>query len=80
VFGLKKKGPGRPTEAFAHAEGCKIVVADPDYDPPWQEVSEGLWRRTCQCYSQDIYEPPVDTRSRLDPWDPATFRHGGGCE
>jgi hypothetical protein len=37
-------------------------------------------RRTCQCYSEDIYEPRVDTRTRLNPLDSATFRHGGGCE
>lgn len=80
MFGLKKKGPSRPTEAFAHAEGCKVVVADPGFQPEWQEIEEGHWRRICQCWSEDIYEPRVDTRTRLDPLDPSTFRHGGGCE
>ena len=80
MFGLKKKGPSRPTGAFAHADGCKIVVADPGFEPEWQEVEEGHWRRICQCYSEDIYEPRADTRTRLDPMDPATFRHGAGCE
>jgi hypothetical protein len=80
MFGLKKNGPSQPFQPFAHAVGCKIVVADPAYEPPWQEVEEGHWRRICQCWSEDIYEPRVDTRTRLDPWDPATFRHGGECE
>ena len=80
MFGLRKKGPSRPTDAFAHAEGCKLVVADPRFKPEWQEIEEGHWRRICQCWSEDIYEPRVDTRTRLDPWDPATFGHGGGCE
>ena len=80
MFGLKKKGPSRPTEAFAHAEGCKVVVADPGFKPEWQEIEEGHWRRICQCWSEDIYEPRVDTRTRLDPLDPSTFGHCGGCE
>jgi hypothetical protein len=25
-------------------------------------------------------EPPADEGVRLDPLDPSTFRHGGGCE
>lgn len=80
MFGLKKKGPSRPTEAFAHADGCTIVTADPGFQPEWQEIETGHWRRTCQCYSEDIYEPRVDKRARLNPLDPSTFRHGGGCE
>ena len=80
MFGLKKKGPSQPTGPFAHAEGCKIVVADPDYEPPWQEIEEGHWRRICQCYSDDRYEPRADSRTRLDPMDPSTFRHFGECK
>jgi hypothetical protein len=80
MFGLKKNGPSQPTGPFAHADGCKIVVADPDFEPEWEELEEGHWRRTCQCYSEDRWEPRVDTRTRLDPLDPATFRHLGGCE
>ena len=74
MFGLKKKGPSRPTEAFAHAEGCKVVVADPGFEPEWQEIEEGHWRRICQCWSEDIYEPRVDTRTRLDPLGPGHLR------
>ena len=81
MLGLgKKKGLSRPTEAFVHAEGCKVVVADPGFKPEWQEIEEGHWRRICQCYSEDIYEPRTDTRTRLDPMDPATFGHCGGCD
>ena len=56
------------------------MVADPGFQPEWQEIEEGHWRRICQCYSEDIYEPRVDTRTRLDPLDPATFRHLPECE
>ena len=54
MFGLKKKGPSRPTQAFAHAVGCTIVTADPGFQPEWQEIEEGHWRRICQCWSEDI--------------------------
>ena len=80
MFGLKKKGPSQPTGPFAHAVGCKIIVADPDFQPEWQELEEGHWRRICQCWSEDRYEPRVDTRTRLDPLDPSTFAHFPACE
>jgi hypothetical protein len=80
MFGLKKKGPSQPTAPFAHAVGCVIVKADPGFEPEWQEIEEGHWRRTCQCYSEDRYEPRADTRTRLAPHDPATFRHFPECE
>jgi hypothetical protein len=67
MFG-RKKGPSRPTAAFDHAFGCKIVVADPGFEPEWQEIEEGHWRRTCQCHAEDIYEPRADTRTRLARW------------
>jgi hypothetical protein len=41
MFGLKKKGPSRPTGPFAHAAGCKILVADPGFQPEWQEIEVG---------------------------------------
>ena len=41
--------------------------------------SEGHWRRTCQCYAEDVYEPRPDPRTRLDPHDPATFQHFPAC-
>lgn len=81
MLGLgKKKGPSQPTGPFAHAVGCKIAVADPGFQPEWQELEEGHWRRTCQCYSEDRYEPRAGTRTRLAPYDPATFRHFPECE
>ena len=80
MFGLKKNGPSRPTEEFVHAEGCKIVVATPGWKPEWQEAEqEGHWQRICQCWTENIYEPRVDTRPRLDPLDPSTARHAGGA-
>jgi hypothetical protein len=56
------------------------VTADPGFQPEWQEIEEGHWRRICQCRPEDIYEPRVDTRTRLNPLDPATFRHAPECE
>ena len=29
---------------------------------------------------EGLAEPRIDTRTRLDPLDPSTFRHLGGCE
>jgi hypothetical protein len=80
VFGLKKKGPRQPTGPFAHAYDCKLVKSDPGFEPQWQEIEEGHWRRICQCRPEDIYEPRVDTRTRLNPLDPSTFRHAPECE
>ena len=80
MFGLKKKGPSQPSGPFAHGHGCKILVADPGFEPEWQEIEEGHWRRTCQCWAEDRYEPSAFTRTRLDPYDPSTFAHAPQCE
>jgi hypothetical protein len=80
MFGLKKKGPSQPTGPFAHADGCKLVVADPDFEPEWQGLDEGHWRRICQCHAEDRWEPRADTRTRLDPLDPSTFAHFPACK
>ena len=79
MFG-RKKGPSQPSGPLAHADGCKVVVADPGFQPEWQEIEEGHWRRICQCYSEDIYDQRADTRMRLDPYDPSTFGHWPSCE
>jgi hypothetical protein len=76
----EEQGPSNPTGPFARANGCKIVVADPDFEPDWQELEEGHWRRTCQCNSEDRWEPRADARTRLDPLDPSTFAHVPKCE
>jgi hypothetical protein len=55
-------------------------VADPDFEPEWQEIDEGHWQRACQCYSEDRWEPRADTRTRLDPMNPSTFAHFPACE
>jgi hypothetical protein len=57
-----------------------MVRADPGFQPEWQEIETGHWRRECQCYAEDHWEAPVDRRTRLDPLDPATFRHAPQCE
>ena len=77
MFDRRKKRPARP---FAHADNCKIVKADPGVEIRWQEVETGLWIAECQCGKEYHREPLADSRVRLDPLDPSTFRHGGGCD
>jgi hypothetical protein len=77
MFDLRKKGPTRP---FSHADHCKLVKADPRVEIPWTEIESGHWQAVCQCGSENFYEEPADRRARLDPLDPSTFRHAGGCE
>jgi hypothetical protein len=77
MFGLRKTGPTRP---FAHAYDCRIVKADPGVEILWSEVESGHWQAVCECGSEDVYEEPADRRARLDPLDPSSFGHVGGCE
>ena len=79
MLGLKKKGPSRPTEAFAHADGCKIVRADPGFEPEWQEIEEGTGGGPASATAKTSTSH-ASTRARLDPLDPATFRHAPQCE
>jgi hypothetical protein len=76
MFGLRKKGPTRP---FRHEDDCKILRADPGVQIEWSEIRAGVWEAVCQCGKQTYHEP-TPARARLDPLDPSTFRHGGGCE
>jgi hypothetical protein len=73
MFGLSKKGPTRP---FAPADDCKILKADPGVQIPWSKVESGHWVGTCVCGEQHHYAP-APKRTRLDPLDPGTSRHGG---
>jgi len=73
----KERGPTRP---FMHTPDCKIMKADPTTEIKWQEVETGLWVAECRCGKEYERETPADQRVRLDPLDPATFRHLGGCE
>ena len=77
MLGFKRKGG--PTRAFSHASDCKIVKADPGVEIPWQEIETGLWIAECQCGKHYHHEPLADGRVRLDPLDPATFRHTPAC-
>jgi hypothetical protein len=78
MLGFKKKGgPNRP---FVHAPDCKIMKVDPTTEIKWQEHERGLWIAECVCGKEYERETPADQRVRLDPLDPATFRHLGGCE
>ena len=77
MFGFRKKGPDA---AFVHASDCKIVKIDPDVDSKWWEETTGHWRAECVCGVQYWHEPFVERRTRLDPLDPANFRHAPQCE
>ena len=78
MFDKKQGGP--PDRPFTHSDTCKIVKADPGVSIPWSEVESGHWVATCVCGDQHYYAPPPNTRTRLDPIDPGTSRHGGACE
>ena len=52
-----------PSQVFSHADGCKIVKADPNVQIPWSEIESGHWRATCQCGSQHYHEPGWQTCS-----------------
>jgi hypothetical protein len=79
MLGLtKKKGP--PTPPFTHTGDCRIMRADPGFEPPWSNIGRGHWQRECQCGVEHFHEYLVDRRPRLDPLDPATARHLPQCE
>jgi hypothetical protein len=79
VFGLKKKN-GPPPQPFQHASTCPIVRSDPGYEPPWQEIDRGNWKRECRCTAEYWHEVPADAHVQIDPFDPSTSRHLGQCE
>jgi hypothetical protein len=68
-----------PSRVFPHADGCKIVEADPNVQIPWSEIQRGHRRATCVCGSQDYYEP-AGRPARVDPLDPSRAMHLGACE
>jgi hypothetical protein len=74
---FRKQRP--PDGPFEHADDCKVYKADPDIDPPWNEVETRHWVRTCQC-SEQHWRAPEPARARLDPYDPKTSHHLGQCE
>ena len=74
MFG-RKKGPTHPTQPFTHADGCKILKADPGVSIPWSYCGDGLWKAECVCTTEYFREPITDNRLRLDPLDPKTSRH-----
>jgi hypothetical protein len=78
MFSRKKKGG--PARAFSHAEGCKILAADPTVSIEWSELERGHWRAVCVCGAEDYYEPVGVNRVRLDPLDPKTAGHAPQCE
>lgn len=77
MFGRTKKGPNK---AFAHADGCKLLRADPGVVIPWNEVRAGYWEARCVCGVEGWHAPDAARVRRNDPYDPATARHLGQCE
>jgi hypothetical protein len=74
-----RRSPKPPTKRpFAHEEGCPIALRDPDFVPEWQLIDEGKWQRSCQCTTETAYERPGVPK--IDPYDPATFRHAPQCD
>jgi hypothetical protein len=41
MFHRMRKGPDR---VFSHAEGCKILAADPSVRIEWSEIERGHWQ------------------------------------
>jgi hypothetical protein len=78
MFHTRKKIRPPGTE-FLHAGDCRILKADADVKPPWNEIERGLWKRECVC-SFEYWREPVPQDRRQDPYDPRTFRHAGQCE
>ena len=64
---LKHKKHGPPPRPFTHTSDCVIVRTDPGYEPPWQEIESGSWKRECQSTAEYWHAPHVDDRVRLDP-------------
>jgi hypothetical protein len=76
MFKRSKKPTDRP---FVHDDNCAIVKADPNVTIEWEEIETGKWQRTCQCGIETV-TAQTDETVRLDPHDPATFRHAPQCE
>jgi hypothetical protein len=79
MLGFEKRRPPI-LPAFQHADGCKIMKADPTTEIRWSEIRRGVWEAICVCGKQYHYESIADARSRQDPYHPSTFRHFGQCE
>jgi hypothetical protein len=78
MFNTKKRA-GPPDRPFTHSPDCKILQADPRVEIGWSEIRRGVWEQRCVCGVRTWYAPAAP-RAKLDPLDPATSRHGGGCE
>jgi hypothetical protein len=74
-----KQRPEPLERPFVHADGCKILKNDPGVELEWSQVERGHFERICVCGRQDYYVPAAP-RTQLDPLDPATGHHLGGCE
>ena len=75
MFGRPKKAPDK---LFMHAEGCRILAADPTAEIQWGELERGHWVAECVCGTEHYHEPRTRP-ARLDPLDPKTARHLPQC-
>ena len=64
---------------FSHADGCRVLRADPTIVIEWQRIEGRRWQRICECGTETVYEP-VPSRVQPDPYDPVTSRHLPQCE
>jgi hypothetical protein len=69
-----RKEQAPPARPFEHNGRCPIARVDPGFQPVWNEIETGRWRRECQCGAEG-WNAPADRRARLDPLDPQTSRH-----
>jgi hypothetical protein len=75
----KKNGRGPPARPFSHADGCKILAADPGVQIEWSEIERGHWVATCRC-GEEHYREPEPAGVRNDPYDPRTAHHLPQCD
>jgi hypothetical protein len=48
----------RPRDTlFEHSENCPLVRAESGYQPIWNEVESGRWRRECRCGAEGWSAP-----------------------
>jgi hypothetical protein len=77
---LRRNDHTPPKKVFSHADGCKILAADPTVSIPWNEIRTGHWEARCLCGVEGVDVRTADDRVRLDPLDPKTSRHAPQCE
>ena len=60
MLGFRKKGESTDCGRSRMPIDCKIVKADPGFEPEWQEMEEGHWRGSANAWSEDIVRATRD--------------------